>query len=378
MAVISGTSAVNSGPRVNSRPQFRVIDTGLRGARANIAFDQALIEAHKAGLIPDTIRFLRFTPSALVGRHQCLDEEIRRDWCRAHGVEMARRITGGGAIVMEPGILGWELVFAGNRFAHGNLTDLAAHICTAAARGLETLGIAARYRPRNDIEVDGRKIAGTGGFFDGGTIFYQGTLLLEFDPVAAMQPLMLAEPQRARHTIAAAADRVTTLAVLFGGAAPALDEIKSALLCGFAEHLGIDPRHGAVTEAEEALARRLHDEEIGTDEFVDGVEPFAGPDIVSAERALPGGIVRIYLKLEGPRRNAIGRALFVGDFFVTPPRLIFDLEAALKGVPAAEAPSFAERFLAAAKADILSIPPAEFAATLSAALKEANLGWPRS
>ena len=49
---------------------FRVIDTGLRRARANVAFDQAIIEAHKAGEIPDTIRFLRFPRCVLIGRHQ--------------------------------------------------------------------------------------------------------------------------------------------------------------------------------------------------------------------------------------------------------------------------------------------------------------------
>ena len=36
--------------------RFRVVDTGVRGGRANIAFDAALIEAHKAGEIPDTMR----------------------------------------------------------------------------------------------------------------------------------------------------------------------------------------------------------------------------------------------------------------------------------------------------------------------------------
>ncbi len=59
--------------------RFRVIDTGLREGRANIAFDQAMIEAHKAGQIPDTIRFLRFPPTALVGRHQALGREVRLD-----------------------------------------------------------------------------------------------------------------------------------------------------------------------------------------------------------------------------------------------------------------------------------------------------------
>ena len=49
-----------------ARP-VRVIDTGVRTGRENVAFDQALIEAHNARQIPETIRFLRFRPAALVG-----------------------------------------------------------------------------------------------------------------------------------------------------------------------------------------------------------------------------------------------------------------------------------------------------------------------
>ena len=45
----------------------RVLDTGVRTGRENVAFDQALIEARNAGRVPETIRFLRFRPCALVG-----------------------------------------------------------------------------------------------------------------------------------------------------------------------------------------------------------------------------------------------------------------------------------------------------------------------
>jgi lipoate-protein ligase A len=144
--------------------QVRVIDTGLRPARWNIAFDQALIDLHRDGRIPDTIRFLRFPHSALVGRHQALAREVHLDWCQANGIEIARRITGGGAIWFEPAQLGWELVLP--RPALGPSLDAAAErICRAAAAGLRRLGIDASFRPRNDIEVGGRKISGTGGFW---------------------------------------------------------------------------------------------------------------------------------------------------------------------------------------------------------------------
>ena len=91
--------------------QFRVIATGLRGGRANIAFDQALIEARREEKIPDTIRFLRFRPSALVGIHQYLSHELKLDYCKAHGIETVRRITGGGGLYFDEGQIGWELIF---------------------------------------------------------------------------------------------------------------------------------------------------------------------------------------------------------------------------------------------------------------------------
>ena len=57
---------------------FRVIDTGLRDGREQIAFDQALVDLHQAGEIPDTIRFLRFPPTVLIGRHQALSQESKQ------------------------------------------------------------------------------------------------------------------------------------------------------------------------------------------------------------------------------------------------------------------------------------------------------------
>lgn len=116
-----------------------------RDGRANIAFDAAMIEAHKASEIPDTIRFLRFPPTALVGRHQALSEELRLDHCRKNGIGVVRRITGGGAIYFDEGQLGWELVFGRSTLGIANLAELTKAICEAAALGLRTLGVAANH-----------------------------------------------------------------------------------------------------------------------------------------------------------------------------------------------------------------------------------------
>lgn len=68
-------------PRDSRVRNVRVIDTGIRRGRENVAFDQALIEARNEGRVPETIRFLRFRPSALVGLHQILSHEVRLFYC---------------------------------------------------------------------------------------------------------------------------------------------------------------------------------------------------------------------------------------------------------------------------------------------------------
>ena len=348
--------------------EFRVIDTGLRPGRANIAFDKALIEAHQAGDIPDTIRFLRFPPTALVGRHQALSRELRLDHCRERGIGIARRITGGGAIFFDEGQLGWELVFSRDSLGISNLAELTRAICEAAALGLRGLGVAAAFRPRNDIEVDGRKLCGTGGYFDGDTLFYQGTLLIDLDPEVMMAALNVPEAKLAKRNLDSAAQRVTTLRALLGDRLPELPAIQDALLAGFAEGLGIAPRRGEITAAEEELAQRIHDETIGTEAFVTEIDdPGAGDDVLSESRAGPGGTVTAYLRLEGPARDRVREVLLTGDFFVTPPRLVFALEASLRGLPVAELGAAVDRFFEAATVDLLTIQPADFREVILAA-----------
>ena len=347
---------------------FRIIDTGIRDGRRQIAIDQALIEAHKAGSIPDTVRFLRFPPTALIGRHQALSREVNLEYCRAHGIGVVRRITGGGAIYFDQGQLGWELVFHRATLGIRSLPELTREICEAAASGLSKLGIAAKYRPRNDIEVDGRKISGTGGFFDQDTLFYQGTVLVDMNTADMTAALKVPEAKLAKRSLDSAAQRVVTLKDLLG-AAPSIEAVKDALLAGFAERLGITAVAGAISAQEEALAAQYYDEEIGTDAFVAEIDdPGAGVEVHSATRTGAGGTITVYARLAGPQQDRVDRVLITGDFFVTPPRTIFDLEAALHNVAVGEAGRAVERFFTQANVGLLSVSPGDFRDAIEAAL----------
>jgi lipoate-protein ligase A len=348
---------------------FRIIDTGVREGRANIAFDPALIELRQQDRLPDTIRFMRFPPTALIGRHQDLSREVNLDYCAEDGVGVVRRVTGGGAIYLDEGQLGWELVFHRASLGIPNLPDLAAAICNAAAAGLRKLGVKAKFRPRNDIEVDGRKISGTGGFFDGDILIYQGTVLVDMNPAQMVRALNIPAAKVAKHNLDTAEQRVVTLKELLGDDLPDMDTIKAALVDGFREVLGIEAEDGEITADEEKLAQQYFDEEIGSDEFVREIDDPGGNDqLLEGTYTGVGGTINTYAKLEGPTLGRVQRVLITGDFFVTPPRVVFDLEAALAGTRIQEVGEVVERFFRETEIEMLSVGPEDFIASLDDAL----------
>jgi lipoate---protein ligase len=355
-----------------ARRPVRVIDTGVRGGRANVAFDQALIDAHEAGRIPQTIRFLRFRPSALVGLHQFLSHEVRLDYCTAHGIEVGRRVTGGGGLYLDEGQIGWELVLERQGLG-ASLGAIAARICSAAAAGLRRLGVAAEFRPRNDIEIGGRKVSGTGGLTEGGTVFFQGTLLVDFDAARMIEVLKVPVEKLARRELDDARRRVISLREALGRL-PTLHEVQVALLEGLCDELGLEPQHGEATPFEEALAARLHGEHFGTDEFVHQLDaPADDAQLASASVVRRAGSLRADLRLEGPERGRIREALITGDFFVNPPRAVYDLEASLRGVAVAQAPAAVDAFFARNACELGGLSALDFREAVERALAQLTL-----
>jgi lipoate-protein ligase A len=350
---------------------FRIIDTGVRDGRANIAFDPALIELRQQDKVPDTIRFMRFPPTALIGRHQDLSREIDLEFCADNGIGVVRRVTGGGAIYLDEGQLGWELVFHRASLGMANLPDVAAAICNAAAMGLRELGVKAKFRPRNDIEVDGRKISGTGGFFDGDILIYQGTVLVDMNPAQMVRALNIPEAKVAKHELDSAEQRVVTLKELLGDDLPDMDTIKDALVGGFCRGLGVTAEQGEITAAEESLATAFLDEEIGTEEFIREIDnPGRSDELLEGTHMGPGGTINAYAKLEGPTLGRLQRVLITGDFFVTPPRVVFDLEAALAGTRIRDVDAAVIQFFEEADIEMLSVGPEDFAASINNALEK--------
>jgi lipoate-protein ligase A len=346
---------------------WRLIDTGLRNAAQNIALNRALLESRQAEEIPSTLRFLRFQPAALIGFHQSPEQELNLDYCRAQGISVQRRITGGGAIYFDETQIGWELYLHKRELRAASMQAISQRICEAAARGISALGVDARFRPRNDIEVNGRKISGTGGVFEGDAMLFQGSLLMEFDVEKMLRVLRIPAEKLSGKAIATARERVTNLTVLLGRA-PEIRLVQDNLAAAIAGEFGVHFEVGSLTVAEQrryttALA------EIDTRDWVYMLNRPAGDaPLLDATRKFPGGLVRVDVAYDRAR-GRIRQITFSGDFFVQPRRALADLETCLRDTEAAKLADCVTGFFASRNVDMGGITPEDLVAVVQDALR---------
>lgn len=357
---------------MNAAP-WRVIDTGLRPAAENMAINRAMLEARQQGAIPDTLRFLQFTPSALLGFHQNVEQELRSDYCAEHGIAIQRRITGGGAIYFDETQIGWELYLDKRSVGSADMLDIARRICEMAAAGIRRLGADAQFRPRNDIEVDGRKISGTGGAFDGDAILYQGTLLVDFDIERMLRVLRIPAEKLSDKAIASARERVANLKDLLG-VAPSLDSVKAALTAAFAEGFGVEFETARGLSPVEDRLYRAALAEIDTPEWVyQHNRPASEAPAVEGLHKSAGGLMRVALAVD-TAKGRIKQAWITGDFFVNPKRMVADLEAALRDSPLDDYRATINRFFDRYPVEMLMLRREDFIAAIETALQTLRVG----
>jgi lipoate---protein ligase len=311
--------------------EWRLLDTPPMTAAENMALDDALLELKGEGRTPDTIRFLQFRPRCvLVGYHQSVAEEIRVDYCRTYGIDINRRNTGGGAIFFDENQLGWEVICRKAFFDVGVPNPrLFRTLCLPVVDALAILGLAADFRARNDIEIDGRKISGTGGTESGDAFLFQGTMLVDFDVDAMLRALRIPVEKLKAKEIDSVKERVTCLRWELGRTPP-LAEIKDAVRRGFERRLGIRLVPAGLTPEEEECFR-VKLPHYRSAQWVDAVHPPARPrETLQGAAKSEAGLVRFTLSLD-LRRNRVHECLITGDFLSYPHRALYDLEAALRG-----------------------------------------------
>lgn len=296
-------------------PQYRIL-----------AGEEALLDSVSEGADP-ILRFVIFDPQAiLLGYHQSAEQEINLERAKLKGWHIGRRPTGGGTIMMGPGQLGWE-IYADSSMLGGSPESAMRKSADAVISTLSKYGVSANFRPKNDVEVQGRKISGLGAFSVGKHISVTGTILVDFDVEEMIETLKLSTEKMKDKVSKAFKDRLTWLGRELGEQVDMEDVIAKAKEA-FQQSLGVELEEGYYTEKEKESISEL-ELKYKSHEWVFGLrKSLEGENVRRGEIKLPGGLFRAEVKMAG--KGLIESVLITGDFFVEPRRSIYDLEARLK------------------------------------------------
>jgi lipoate-protein ligase A len=291
-----------------------------------LAGEEALLMSVSMGSSP-VLRFVIFDPPAiLIGYHQVVEQEVNLDEAKKRGWDIGRRPTGGGAIIMGPWQLGWE-IYAEKSFLGDTPENAIRKGAEGVIKTLNILGIRANFRPKNDVEINGRKISGIGAFSEGKFIAVTGTILLDFDIDAMVSVLRLSSEKLKDKLVKDFKDRITWINRELRSPIDMHELVKVAREA-FSEVLGMRLEESSYTELERNLINQLVIKYSSPEWIFNLRKPLIGDDIRYVEKKLPGGLIKVQVKLAG--KNIIQSVLITGDFFIEPRTSIYDLEARLK------------------------------------------------
>jgi lipoate-protein ligase A len=203
--------------------KIRVLETGYNPAALNMAIDEALIENIAEAPV---LRIYGWRPAAIsVGYFQSIKEEVDLEKCSQLGVDVVRRLTGGGAVLHE-----FELTYSFiTKQYPQNIMESCRWICDAIVMSVNRLGYDASFVPLNDILVNGKKVSGSAQTRRKGVLLQHGTLLLGVDVDKMFSVLKVPSEKLRDKIIKDVKERVTSLA------GTTFDDMASSLKTSFAE-----------------------------------------------------------------------------------------------------------------------------------------------
>src|SRR3989454_9412569 len=247
---------------------WRLLVTEPIDGATNMAIDEALWRGRQAGTSPPTLRFFAWAPPTVsLGYGQPLGRDVDVEACRALGVGLVRRPTGGSAIYHdgpERELTYSVVATAGDLGIGPDLLETYQWIGRALLRGLRALGAPAELVPERppdgpapafcfartgvfEIEAGGKKLVGSAQRRQGDSFLQHGAVLLGVDA------------PRLRALFPTTRDPLSTLTTLAAalGRRPPLDEVAAALTEALEGEHGPGPRPGGLSAEETEHVARL-------------------------------------------------------------------------------------------------------------------------
>lgn len=294
--------------------QYRYINEHDTSASYGLAADEFLMNYHQQGAeYPATLRLYNYQDYAvLAGRFQDINAEIDIEACKQNGFQFGRRLTGGGAILMGSGQLGICFATSSKTFEWKNVRELYHKFSDPVIKALSLLGIEAKFRSKNDLEVNGKKIAGLGVHVDAsGAIQFHTSLLVDLDITQMLKVLKIPiQKYSDKKKVNSIEQRITTISKELGREIT-LKEVTQTVKHCFAEAFGNEFVGQNFSVEETQQINQLEQERYLTEDWLFQRSPQSDMTGMSLKKT-PAGLLRTYIGLKG---EIIKSVLITGDFF---------------------------------------------------------------
>ncbi len=327
-----------------SEKLFRYISEENLSSADGLAKDEVLIKSLESGISVPTLHLYNYKPSVIVGLFQNLQSSIRMEKCEELGIEMNRRCSGGGTVFMSP-----EQLAAG--FALPNnfpglpktIKGLFEFLAEPLSDALQAFGVKSQFEGKNDLQVNGKKIAGLAISQDSANVtFFHVSLLLDFNVPLMLEILNLPTAKFLDRGISCFGERMTTLKkeiVQLKSSAGSknkisvpeydgnidIDTLKNQIRKAFEIKFN-EPFYDDVwTSGEEEIIKQLKKEKYENEEWIFRSRSPKKQHVYLSKRT-QGGLLNIHISFTG---EFIETILLTGDYF-SRTKDIFRLESVLR------------------------------------------------
>jgi len=197
---------------------WRLIRLEVHDASTNMAIDEAVAIARINNSVPNTLRLYRWKPSAVsVGRFQDVFNEVQVENCRLRGVDIVRRITGGGTVYHDSGgEITYSIVAKENDFGTTDVVHAYNTICKGLTEAAKLLGVHADFNPGDphncpNIAIDQKKVSGSAQFHKAGVLLQHGTFLLDINLEKMFMFLRVPWAKTTDEVVRVAQNRITSV-----------------------------------------------------------------------------------------------------------------------------------------------------------------------
>jgi lipoate-protein ligase A len=185
-----------------------LVDPVPRPGPIQLALDQVLLETRQRA-----IRFWEWGERAIViGSHQSVANEVELGQAAELGFRVLRRMSGGGAMIVEPGrTITWSICVPAADVAGLSFAESYAALDAWAVRALVALGVPAAHRPLNDIATPRGKLAGSAQARRRGAVLHHTALAYAMDPALVRRLLRIGRPRLSGRGLRSAEKEVSPL-----------------------------------------------------------------------------------------------------------------------------------------------------------------------